>query len=264
MAPPTAHATKAAWQIYEVPKSAGQRIGIHGAGGIGKTTLAMGAPSPIILDLDKGAREVLDRNGKRCREVRIETYQDVRDALHADIWSDCQTIVIDSATALQELIVPHVLDTVRHEKGQAVTCIEGYGFGKGYTHVYDAWLLLLADLDAHVAQGRHVVIVCHTVTAQCPNPEGEDYLRYEPDLQQPPKTGRVRDRIKAWLDHLFLIHYDIAIDKTGKAKGAGSRAIYCQEMPTFWAKSRRLVDPIPFPKGSTELWDKLFEERSDA
>lgn len=226
---------------------------IYGTGGIGKSSLSALAPNPLFYDFDRGAGAtgVATIGG-------VETWTDLRDALHSRIVRDYATLVIDTATKVQELAQAHTFATVRHEKGNLVTSVEGYGYGKGYQHVYDTFLTLLSDLDEHARAGRNVVLVCHSVTDTAPNPEGEDYKRYEPDLQQPPKQGRLRDRIKNWCDHLLFINYDVAVNK-GKAVGAGTRTIYPTEMPTYWAKSRKLRDPIPFPEGSRDLWAALFE-----
>lgn len=187
----------------------------------------------------------------------VMTWNDMRDALHGKDVESFQTIVIDSATKAQELALQHALATIKHEKGHFVNSIEGYGFGKGFQHVYDVFLQLLGDLDGHARAGRNVILVCHGLVELAPNPEGEDYRRYEPDLQQPPKNGRLRDRVKNWCDHLLFVNYDVFVEG-GKGKGSGTRTIYPTEMPTFWAKSRTLREPIQYPEGSVELWNRLF------
>lgn len=226
---------------------------IYGTGGIGKTTLAALAPDPLFYDFDRGA----GATGAPAISG-VETWTDLRDSLHSKIADTFKTVVIDTGTKAQELAMLHTFQTVRHEKGHIVTSVEGYGYGKGYQHVYDTFRTLLSDLDEHARAGRNVILVCHSVTDTAPNPEGEDYKRYEPDLQQPPKQGRIRDLVKNWCDHLLFVNYDVMVNK-GKAVGAGTRTIYPTEMPTYWAKSRKLRDPIPFSEGSRELWEKLFE-----
>jgi hypothetical protein len=240
------------FSVAPATSSAGQRIVLYGCGGIGKTSLAALAPKPLFYDFDRGA----GATGAPTIQA-VETWQDLRDSLHSKIVADYGSIVIDTATKAQELACAHTFANVRHEKGHLVTSVEGYGYGKGYQHVYDTFLTLLADLDEHARNGRNVILVCHAVTDTAPNPEGEDYKRYEPDLQQPPKQGRIRDRVKNWCDHLFFINYDVAVNK-GKAVGAGTRTIYPVEMPTYWAKSRKLRDPMPFAEGSRDLWTALF------
>lgn len=232
----------------------GDAIVVYGTGGIGKTCLAALAPEPIFIDLDCGAAKV-----PGVRAVHgVESWADLRAALHdMTLWAESKTIVIDSGTAAQRLAEAHTVQNVPHEKGHYVSSVEGYGFGKGYQHVLETFQLLLSDLDAHRRAGRHVILVCHGTVAYAPNPSGDDFLRNEPDLYNPPKTGRIRDRVKNWCDHMLFIDYD-KIVKDGKAFGAGTRTIYCQEMPDYWAKSRSLGDPIPYSKGSTDLWDALF------
>jgi hypothetical protein len=247
-----APASSGRFSVAPAQPSAGQRIVLYGTAGVGKTSCAALAPKPLFYDFDRGAGAT-----GAATIGGVETWADLRDSLHSKIAHDYATIVIDTATKVQDLASQHTFATVRHEKGHLVTSVEGYGFGKGYQHVYDTFLALLSDLDEHARNGRNVILVCHCVTDLAPNPDGEDYRRYEPDLQQPPKQGRLRDRVKNWADHLFFINYDVAVNK-GKAVGAGTRTIYPVEMPTYWAKSRKLRDPLPFAEGSRDLWNALF------
>lgn len=157
------------------------------------------------------------------------------------------------------MTIAHVIANVRHEKGHCVKSVEGYGYGKGFTHVYEAFLLVLQDLDAVVRSGKHVICTAHDCTANVPNPSGEDWIRYEPRLQSP-NSGKasIRLRVKEWCDHLFYVGYDAAVNEDGKATGVGSRTIYPSELPTHLAKSRTLADPIPYVEGDPELWNQLF------
>lgn len=255
-----------------IDEGSGHRIVIYGPGGIGKTTVAATAPGPVaFFDLDDSlprlksqladAPETLD-----LRPVAgIRTWQDMRDALHADGWQDIRTIVIDSATRAEELAVEHTLLTVPHEKGQKVQRIEDYGFGKGYSHVYDTFLPLLGDLDQHTRAGRHVILICHDCTASVPNPDGEDWIRYEPRLQSPASgKSSIRLRVREWADHVLFVGYDVQVQKEnklgarGKGKGSGSRTIYPMELPHCMAKSRTLGEVLPLSKFDLSLWNQLI------
>lgn len=244
-------------------KPAGQRIIMYGPGGIGKTTLAAIAPGPVaFIDLDDSLPRLWptlkDVPGVNVQVVPgIETWQHVRDALHADGWSGVKTIVIDTLTRAEELAVAHTLATVPHEKGQRVARVEDYGFGKGYSHVYDTFLTLLGDLDQHTRAGRNVVLVCHDCTATVPNPDGEDWIRYEPRLQSP-NSGKasIRLRVREWADHLLFIGYDVSV-KEGKGKGSGTRTCYPNELPHCMAKSRTLAAPVPLARFDGVLWTLL-------
>ena len=238
------------------PKAQAQRIGIYGPGGIGKTTLAAAAPGPVaFFDLDDSLG-VLEIEAQRV--PGIETWKDLRDALHAPGWDGVRSIVIDSGTHAEELAVAWTLAHVPNDKGCFMKRIEDYGWAKGYTYVYETFMQLVGDLDAHVRAGRNVILICHDCTANVPNPAGEDYPRYEPRLQSPTSgKAAIRLRLREWLDHLLFVGYDVAVKK-GKALGSGTRTIYPNETPTCMAKSRTLDLVIPYPLGGTELWERLF------
>ena len=247
-----------------MPESGGEAVVIYGTGGIGKTSLAALAPKPVFFDLDLGAGKYRGADGSKLKGVpNIEEFGTLRAALHdTAALVDYKTIVIDSATALQQLAERHVIETVPHEKGNRIRSIEDYGFGKGYQHILEAFRLVLSDLDTHRRAGRHVVLVAHSLTCMVPNPEGEDFLQYQPDLQEPPKTGRIRSAVRNWCDHLVYIGADIAVEH-GVALGCGSRAIYCQEMPHYWAKSRTLSESILYAKGDDTFWLQLLGARAN-
>lgn len=248
-----------------IPEGTGHRIVLYGPGGIGKTSTAAIAPGPVaFFDLDDSLprlkQQLEDAPSKLdlCPVSGIRTWQDIRDALHADGWDGIRTIVLDSATRAEELAVEHTLATVPHEKGQRVQRIEEYGFGKGYSHVYDTFLTLLGDLDQHTRAGRHVILICHDCTASVPNPDGEDWIRYEPRLQAPGSgKSSIRLRVREWADHVLFVGYDIAV-KDGKGQGSGSRTIYPSERPHCMAKSRMLSESLELKKFDPSLWNLLL------
>ena len=222
-----------------IAEGTGHRMVLYGPGGIGKTTLAATAPGPVA-----GA----------------STWQDIRDALHAPGWDEIKTIVIDSATRAEELAVAHTIATVPHEKREIVIRgIEDYGFGKGYSHVFDTFLTLLGDLDQHTRAGRHVILICHDCTNTVPNPHGDDWLRYEPRLQCP-SSGKaaIRLRVREWADHVLFLGYDVDV-REGKGTGSGTRTIYPCELPHCMAKSRTIADPLSLTKFDTTLWAQLLK-----
>ena len=263
-APPPANRTVTPRYKAEVTTgviaSSPKRVVVYGSGGIGKSELAslLGnvGVKPLVLDLEGGTEHI-----DVARIKGISTFQECRDILHdEELCSDYQAIVIDTFTKAEEFIASHVVATIPHEKGHFVKNIGDYGFGKEMGHIYEQFLLLLSDLDAHVRKGRHVIGICHDCTANVPNPYGEDWLQFQPRLQSPPSgKNSIRHRVREWADYLLFIGYDTAVNKDGKATGAGTRTIYPKEMPTHMAKSRgRLEDPIPYERGSADVWKLMF------
>lgn len=219
-----------------------QRVMMFGPGGIGKTQLVSLAPEAIVVDLEDGSKNI------ECARVSdFETWAELRGWLQSETPTAYRTIVIDSITRAEELAVAHTLLTVMHpEKKCRVESIEGYGFGKGYQFVYDTFLPLLVDLDRHIRAGRNVVLIAHDCVNDVPNPVGDDWIRYEPRLQQP-KSGKasIRERVFEWCDHVLFLGYDVSSDK-GKGMGGGTRTIWPAERPSHRAKSRRISDPVQF------------------
>jgi len=238
----------------------GHKLVIYGPGGVGKTALCSLLPQvgvePLFIDLDDGTRFI----DVARLEWTPRTFDEVRAVLHDQTAIEpFGAVVIDSFTKLEELAIASTLENVPHEKGHHVNSIEGYGWGKGYTHTYETFLTILGDLDAISRTGRHVIGVCHDCTANVPNPAGEDWIRWEPRMQSPPSgKGSIRHRIKEWSDHLLFIGFDQAVNVDGKAIGSGTRTIYPTELPTHWAKSRTLREPIPFVENDPKLWQLLL------
>lgn len=235
---------------------------IYGPGGVGKSELcsllAKVGVRPLMLDLDMET-EHLD-----VARVQIGPFEELRSAVQDTKFLDpFDAVVVDSLTKAEEMAVSWTLANVKHEKGHYVDSIEGYGFGKGFTHVYETFLKLLCDLDAIVRAGKHVVCTAHDCTTTVPNPMGEDWIRWEPRLQHP-SSGKssIRLRVKEWATHLLYIGYDQNVDENGKAEGSGTRTIYPRELPSHLAKSRTLSEPIPYKKDDPELWKKLFSKEN--
>ena len=253
MPPPPAPTARRAVQFGQINDATGHRVVLYGPGGIGKTTLAANAPGPVaFIDLDESLprlRGQLEATGAlpNIRPVSgVKTWAQLREALQSDGWDGIKTIAIDTLTRAEELAIAHVIETIPHEKGHRVERLEDYGWGKGFTHVYETFLHLLADLDRHCREGRNVVLLCHDCTTTVPNPAGDDWLRYEPRLQSP-NSGKasIRLRVREWADHVLYYGYDVAVTKDGKGKGCGSRTIYPSELPHCMAKSRTCSDQIP-------------------
>lgn len=77
---------------------------IYGTPGIGKSTLALSAPKPLLLDTDNGIHRV--QAEYRCDCVQVRDYQNVLDVLEEDL-SDYETIVIDTLGELVNFMLKY-------------------------------------------------------------------------------------------------------------------------------------------------------------
>jgi hypothetical protein len=127
-----------------------------------------------------------------------------------------------SATAFQQLATLKVVGTPK--PGETPKSIESFGFGKGYRHLFETMLLLLAALDRHIEQGRNVVLVCHSIVGNCPEPDGRG-LFAAPALAPPEQSGpapHLRPRVGR--STFLFVNRDVTV-KDGKGETKGTRAI---------------------------------------
>jgi hypothetical protein len=253
---------------------------LYGASGKGKTTLASMAPAPVFIGLDDGGRMVRNPvSGEPIRRVPgVETFQDVRDALHqSGLFDAAKSIVIDTGTILELLAIQHVIDTIPHEKaGTKIEHLDDYGYGKGYNHLFDTMRLIFQDLDSHVRQGRNVIVLCQQCPVVIANAAGANYLQDGPKLYAPgpdsKQTFTVRGYACEWADHVFKVDYlQTAVfgarqdkdgkEHAGKVTGSTKRAVFTMPSdPSYFAKTRTLTDPvISFETAADDsLWKILF------
>lgn len=240
----------------------GDRIVLYGSGGTGKTTLACSLPGPVaFFDFDKsleklGKQPGADKLLENVIEIKgVETWEQLRRKLQAAGWESIRSIVIDSLSVAQAMAITWMFENIK-EKGAAVTRMEDYGYKAGYRHLFDTFCLLFADLDAHVKAGRHVVLICHDADSKVPNPQGLDWLRSEPRLENE-KNCQLRFRIKEWADHVLFVKLDVNVGKDGKGQGCGTRTVYTSELPHCMAKSRTTQGDFALIEGD-DFWSKVI------
>ena len=67
---------------------------LYGSPGLGKTTLALSAPDPILIDFDRGVSRVKAYHRKTT--IICSTYEEVLEDIRSPEIKDCQTIIIDT------------------------------------------------------------------------------------------------------------------------------------------------------------------------
>ena len=121
---------------------------LYGQPSIGKTTLALTASKPVLLDFDAGSH----RAGWPSPRVEIGSWRDVVD-MEPDDFAAFDTVVIDTAgRALDFLTAQLIHENPRLKTRTGGLTINGWGdLGRGF----ETWLNLLRTF------GLDVVIVCH-------------------------------------------------------------------------------------------------------
>ena len=128
------------------------RLLIAGFPGIGKTTLALSAPKPLHIDVDRGVDRVQAKN--RCDFIQPETYEGLLEDLKSDL-SDYETLVFDTGGKLLDLMKPYVIrqDSKNGQKDGQTLSIKGYGaVGKEFQRLMDY---------AFYQLNKNVVVIFH-------------------------------------------------------------------------------------------------------
>ena len=72
---------------------------IYGQAGMGKSTVALSAPKPLLLDFDNGVKRMNMAHLENIDTVQVTSWSDVQQVLQEDL-SAYQTIVVDTAPIL--------------------------------------------------------------------------------------------------------------------------------------------------------------------
>lgn len=218
---------------------------ISGSEGVGKSTFAAGAPSPIFLTGDNGT-SLLD-------VVRLpvpRTWGDVLEAVDALALEEhpYKTFVADPVNWLESLVYDQVC------KDNGWKDIEAPGYGKGYAAALDQWRVLVARVERLWSEKKmHVLFVAHCAIRSFKNPEGEDYDRYTLAMHE-----KAAGLLRQWCDAvLFARHEAFAKtdQKTKRVRGvsSGARVIHTQWTAAYDAKNRyNLPEELPLS------WEAFF------
>lgn len=125
---------------------------IYGEPGLGKTTLALSAPSPLLIDFDNGLLRV-DRQ-HQSDSVQVESYQNLLDILLKENLSSYQTIVIDTLGKMVDRIGDWLA-----EGNPKVKQSDGQLSMKGWGSVKLEFQKLLKLLDS---KNKSVIFVAHS------------------------------------------------------------------------------------------------------
>lgn len=129
------------------------RVLIAGYPGIGKTTLGLSAPKPLLIDVDFGINRVMASARKDF--IQPETYDELLNDLKGDL-RDYETIVIDTGGKLLDLMKSYVIkNDIKNAKKDGTLSLQGYGaVGREFTRFMNYIYFELR---------KHCVIIFHAV-----------------------------------------------------------------------------------------------------
>lgn len=213
------------------------RLVLYGPPGIGKSTFASHAPSPIFLGAEKGTAEL-----DIARFPQPATWTDALMSMTALLEGEhgYKTFVLDTLDWLEPLCWQHVC------KAKNKKAIEDFGYGKGYAYALDEWRRFVAGCDAlSERKGMHIILLAHCHIRSWNNPAGDNFDRYELKLH-----AKSSSLVTEWADELLFCNYETFTREAdnGKTKGVsnGARVVHTVRNAVWDAKNRHgLPERLP-------------------
>ncbi len=208
---------------------------VYGPSGVGKTSIAAAAPSPIFIQTEDGlgGLDVPSFGVLATFDEVLEAIESLRVEAH-EFW----TLAIDSLDHLEPLVVTKTCqDNKWKDFGDP-----GAQYGRGPAATLDQWRHLLRQLDRlRDERGMAIILIAHAHVRKFTSPEHEPYDRYEPKL-----ADKASALIRETVDCVFFANYKSATSTTDsgfgkkivRGIGAGNRVLYTEERPAFLAKHR--------------------------
>lgn len=243
----------------------GEKIIVYGVTGKGKTSLVRLLPNAVFIGADPGGSKIRNLDGTPLNRVpNIESFQDVRDALHSNVFEPADNIVVETITDVEQWALTYTLATIPKPKSQGgglAKNIHDYGYHEGFSHWCDTMSLLFSDFDRWVKKGKNIILTAQETTIKWKTSGAEDFLMSAPELHHSRTASTLLTYLR-WADHIFRIDYTNTFVKDGRAQPTTERAIFIKGDATFFAKSRTIptkYDVIEFksPKDSS-IWRLLF------
>ena len=124
---------------------------IYGQPGMGKTTLALSAPHPLLLDFDGGIHRV--NAAHRVDTVQISKWEEVNEVMQSPEIADYATFVIDTAGKMLSFMDKYIMqNNPKMRKADGTLSLQGYGLRKN---------MFINFVNQVSLMGKSVIFVAH-------------------------------------------------------------------------------------------------------
>lgn len=240
------------------------KVMIYGQSGMGKSTLALSAPKPLLIDFDNGVKRINDSNLKDVAIVQVKDWNDMKTLMSSvNDLAPYQSVVVDTIGKMMDYIIVYKCGT--HQP-----TIRDWG---GINQEFQWFTRSLSSLN------KNIVFVAHRDTRK----EGEDTI-YIPALREKSYSAIVAD-----LDLLGymemknvngMVKRTITFDPTNRNEGKNTCYMKpVMDIPTIIDASGNAIAPndfilkeviIPYTgmlekkREERQAYDKLISEIEDA
>lgn len=230
------------------------RLIVYGTHGVGKTSLAAGAPNAVLVPTEDGADEIGVARFPLCTsfEMMMDALADLAYEQH-----DFSTVIVDSLDWAERLVWDY---TCRQNKWAS---IEQPGFGKGYVEALTNWYEITKMVNVIRDRGIGVIMLAHAEVKHFDDPTTDGYDRYQPSLHKGASA-----KLQEIADAVLFMSWKIVTNevkegfgrKITKGMGNGSRLLFTEERPSALAKNRYSMPyKIELPNAPQDMWAALSQ-----
>lgn len=227
--------------VKSTKKSSPPKMLIYSEHGLGKSSLAAAAPSPVFINIEDGLSEI-ETNAFPV----AETHEDVKEQLSAVLHEEHQfkTLVIDTIDWLETRINEYVCHHGNKES------ISEFSYGEGFNKTFEETVGIVKMLNKiHKEKNMGIILLSHAVIKSFSNPLGGDYDTYRLKLRE--------KNAELYLEYVTLVSFlHIPVYVTKEKKGfsektqtvSSGRVLSVSPNAGFSAKNRyNITEDIHIP-----------------
>lgn len=249
-----------------------EKIIIHGNAGVGKTTLPAFAPNTLFIPCrgEEAGIAKLAEYGRVPESVTWIPEIQLSNKQANDGWA-CLGRVVDALIEDEHPFTQVVFDcfddegflefAYRHHADEAYKGDMGDGGFMSFQRGYQTVMPCIKEfthgkLQRLIDKGITVILLMHSGVGTYKNPQGADYTRYQPLVNQ----KHVWPMLQAWATMVLFLDTPVTVvgddpAKKGKGKGGTRRVLHCEHAATHEAKNRHgLPAKLSLPSDHTQGW----------
>jgi hypothetical protein len=221
------------------------RILAYGPEGVGKSSLAAGAPSPLFFDPTGGTEQLnVARVPRPSDGLGWTDIGEVVDQMVAG-GHEFKTLVLDELGEIERLCWAHICQRDKEPDITGKTKGSKYAFNRGPDVALEEWRQLLLKLEKLRHAGINVFLLGHCTVEKFKNPEGDDFDRYSIAVNK-----KASGLLRQWCDAVLFCRYEVLVgpgsDDRPRGVATGSRKVHTRHDAAFDAKNRYgMPDTLP-------------------
>jgi len=229
---------------------------IFGNAGMGKTTLAVTFPNPIVIRAEDGLQAIPSSQRPDAFPLltKPEELWDQLFALTSEEHS-YKTLIVDSVTALERMFIQYVVDTDPKKPKSIQQAMGGYGAGLSMVAGMHARIRKAAGVLAD-KRNMHTVFIAHSEVGTENPPDDESFSKWGLRLSGKSEPNYVDD--VDLVGYLKLETFTTGEGDKKKAISDGTRILVCHASAANVSKNRfGINEPLPVQIGVNPLTDHI-------